>query len=218
MESAFWHERWAKNEIGFHRQEVHPYLQQFWPPPGTTTGSRVFVPLCGKSRDLLWLCAQGHEVIGVELSALAVDSFFTENGLTATVTQHKSFTLHQSGALRIYCGDFFKLGADELNGVSAIFDRAALVALPPAMRQDYAAHLQKILPHGASTLLVNFEYPQEQMKGPPFSVPESEIRMLFEPAAEVICLHELDILEQEPRFIAKGLTRLREQTFYLRYR
>jgi thiopurine S-methyltransferase len=218
MESAFWHERWAKNEIGFHRREVHPYLQQFWPPHDIAPGSRVFVPLCGKSRDLLWLCEQGHEVVGVELSALAVDSFFAENALTATITQHKDFTLHQSGALRIYCGDFFKLGADELNGVSAVFDRAALVALPPAMRQAYAAHLQKILPPRTITLLVNFEYPQEQMQGPPFSVPESEIRALFEPVAEVSCLHEQDILAQEPRFVAKGLTRLREQAFYLHYR
>jgi thiopurine S-methyltransferase len=86
------------------------------------------------------------------------------------------------------------------------------------MRQAYAAHLQKILPPRTITLLVNFEYPQEQMQGPPFSVPESEIRALFEPVAEVSCLHEQDILAQEPRFVAKGLTRLREQAFYLHYR
>ena len=218
MESAFWHERWNKNEIGFHRQEIHPYLRQFWPPPGISNDSRVFVPLCGKSRDMLWLSERGHEVIGVELSPLAVADFFKDHGLLANITQHGDFAIWQSGRISLYCGDFFKLTADDLHDVRAVFDRAALVALPPAMRESYVAHLHAILPKGAVTLLVNFDYPQEQMKGPPFSVPESEIRERHAAFAEVTCLHSQDILAHEPRFAAKGLSRLREQAFYLRYR
>lgn len=222
MDADFWHERWAKNETGFHQQEVHPYLQQFWPTLGVAPGSRVFVPLCGKSRDLLWLREQGYAVIGVELSPLAAENFFTENALSASVAQRDGFSIHASeGAhpeLAIYCGDFFRLTAAHLAGVNAVFDRAALVALPPAMRRNYAAHMQRILAPETSTLLVSFEYPQEEMQGPPFSVEEAEVRALFAPAAEVQLMDETDILEREPRFRERGLTRLREKAFHLRYR
>lgn len=218
MESNFWHERWEKNEIGFHKSEFHPFLQQYWPSLHIPQGSGVFVPLCGKSRDLLWLHDQGLNVIGVELSQRAVEDFFAENNLTATVTQHGELALYESPGIRIFCGDFFKLTAADLNGVTGVFDRASLVALPPAMRRDYAAHMQKILSPGTQTLLICFAYPQEQMDGPPFSVEESEVHALFSPASEVIFLTELDALDNEPRFKQRGLTRLHEKVFRLRYR
>lgn len=217
MENDFWHERWAKNEIGFHKPEIHPHLQRYWPNLQTPRSARVFVPLCGKTRDMLWLRDQGLEVIGVELSQRAVEDFFTENELTATVTQHGDFALYENSGIRIFCGDFFKLAAADLPGVTRVFDRASLVALPLTMRRDYAAHMQKILPPGTQTLLVCFAYPQEQMNGPPFSVEAAEVSTLFEPACEVTFLDEFDVLESEPRFAQRGVTRLTEKVFCLRY-
>jgi thiopurine S-methyltransferase len=218
MESNFWHERWEKNEIGFHKSEFHPFLQQYWPSLNIPQGSSVFVPLCGKSRDLLWLQNQGLSVIGVELSQLAVEDFFAENDLTAKVTQQGELTRYESPGIRIFCGDFFKLTAADLTGVTGVFDRASLVALPPAMRRDYASHMQHILPPGTKTLLVCFAYPQEQMDGPPFSVEEAEVHALFAPASEVTFLAQFDALDNEPRFKQRGLTRLHEKVFQLRYR
>ncbi|MCK9989349.1 MAG: thiopurine S-methyltransferase [Rugosibacter sp.] len=217
MENDFWHERWAKNEIGFHKPEIHPYLQRYWPDLQTPKSARVFVPLCGKTRDMLWLRDQGLEVMGVELSQRAVEDFFIENELTATVTQHGDFALYENSGVRIFCGDFFKLAAADLTGVTRVFDRASLVALPPAMRRDYAAHMQQILPPGTQTLLVCFAYPQEQMSGPPFSVEAAEVGTLFEPACEVTFLAEFDVLESEPRFAQRGVTRLTEKVFRLLY-
>lgn len=218
MEKSFWHERWEKNEIGFHQSHFHPFLLQHWPSLNLRLGSRVFVPLCGKSRDLLWLRDQGLDVIGVELSKLAVEDFFKENQLTATVMQHGELALYGCPGIHIFCGDFFKLTAADLTGVAGVFDRASLVALPPAMRRDYAAHMQKILPPGTQTLLVCFTYPQEQMNGPPFSVEAAEVHALFAPASEVTFLAEADVLNNEPRFKQRGLTHLHEKTFRLRYR
>ncbi|AJP48445.1 thiopurine S-methyltransferase [Rugosibacter aromaticivorans] len=217
MESSFWHERWEKNEIGFHQSRFHPFLPKYWPSLDIKQGSRVFVPLCGKSRDLLWLRDQDLDVIGVELSKLAVEDFFKENQLTAIITQHGELTLYECSGIRIFCGDFFKLTAADLAGVAGVFDRASLVALPPAMRRDYARHMQKILPSGTQTLLVCFAYPQEQMDGPPFSVEEAEVHALFGTASEVTFLAEADVLDNEPRFKQRGLTRLHEKAFRLRY-
>ncbi|PKO84607.1 MAG: thiopurine S-methyltransferase [Betaproteobacteria bacterium HGW-Betaproteobacteria-11] len=218
MDADFWHQRWAKNEIGFHRSEHHPSLIRFWPTLGVPEGAPVFVPLCGKSRDLLWLRAAGHEVIGVELSPLAVESFFAENGIPARVGRDGAFDVYRGGGFTLYCGDFFALEPALLAGVHGVYDRAALVALPPALRRDYAAHLVRLLPPATQTLLVSFEYPQEEMDGPPFSVGEDEIRTLFAPVAAIEHLATSDILAQEERFRKRGLSRLVEKTFRLRHR
>lgn len=216
MNPDFWHERWESRQIGFHRDEVHPYLARFWPALGIAPGSRVFVPLCGKSNDLLWLCAQGHEVVGVEVSPIAVREFFEENRLTPTISTVDSFQCYECDGICLYCGDFFALTASHLAGVSAVYDRAALVALPPEMRGDYARHLLELLPSGAKTLLVAFEYPQHEMPGPPFNVDGAEITALFGTQCDIRLLLEADILAQEPRFRDKGVTRLKEVVYALR--
>lgn len=217
MTPDFWHERWRNRQIGFHRAGVHPYLEQFWPSLELARGSCVFVPLCGKSNDLLWLRAQGHEVVGIEISPIAVREFFEENGLVPSVVDGEHFQIYECDRLRIYCGDFFQLSAHDLAGVAAIYDRAALIALPPPLRERYASHLQRMLP-SAETLLVAFEYPQHQMPGPPFNVDAKEIAALFGAQCEIRQLLEADILEQEPRFRDKGVTRLKEAVYRLQPR
>ena len=102
-------------------------------------------------------------------------------------------------------------------GVSAVFDRASLIALPPSMRSAYAAHMQNILASGAKTLLVTFDYPQHEMQGPPFSVEEPEVRALYENTGEVRLLYSANILDKEPRFRDKGITQLQEKVFHVTY-
>lgn len=216
MNPDFWRERWENREIGFHRDAAHPYLTRFWPTLGIAPGSRVFVPLCGKSNDLLWLRAQGHEVVGVEVSPIAVREFFEENRLTPSVSTVDSFQLYECDGIRLYCGDFFALTVPHLDGVSAVYDRAALIALPPEMRERYARHLLQLLPSGAQTLLVAFEYPQHEMSGPPFNVNSAEVSALFGAQCTIELLLEADILAQEPRFRDKGVTRLKEVVYALR--
>lgn len=215
MKLDFWHERWENRQIGFHRDDVHPYLSKFWPDLHVASGSRVFVPLCGKSNDLLWLRAQGHEVVGVEASLIAVKDFFAENGLVPSIRLSESFQIYECGGIRLYCGDYFDLSAADLAGVSAVYDRAALVALPPEMRGAYAHHLLSLLLPGARALLVSFEYPQHEMPGPPFNVDAAEIADLYAGECEIRPLMTVDILDQEPRFRNKGVTRLSETVYEL---
>jgi thiopurine S-methyltransferase len=213
MEHEFWQERWSRNEIGFHQQEINAHLQAFWPKG---MSGKVFVPLCGKSRDMLWLREQGHEVIGVELSELAVESFFSENGLQPELLRNGGFNSWHCDGITLFQGDYFSLGAEQLEGVGMVYDRASLVALPESMREDYARHLLSILPREAQCLLVTMEYPQEQMKGPPFSVQEREVQDLFRQAWEIENRFEQDILAENPRFRERGLSRMVEKVFLLR--
>ena len=215
MKHDFWHERWLRSEIGFHQQEFNTHLQEFWPDLGLSSDAGVFVPLCGKSLDLLWLRAQGHEVTGVEISPVAVRDFFRENDLTPRMSRQGPFERWETDGLAILCGDFFDLGTADLQNYSGIFDRASLIALPPEMRKDYAVRLRRITPPGARTLLVAMEYLQEQMQGPPFSVREEEIRQLYGETYDIKRLYSLDILGEHARFREKGLTGLTEKVYLM---
>ncbi|MCS6947388.1 MAG: methyltransferase domain-containing protein, partial [Steroidobacteraceae bacterium] len=129
MEPQFWLERWQKHEIGFHQSAPHPALARFWSRLALRPGARVFVPLAGKSLDMLWLAQAGFQVVGIELSPIAVAQFAAEHAPEARRN------------VELRCGDFFALTRAALGPVDAVFDRAALVALPAAQRRDYVAQM-----------------------------------------------------------------------------
>ena len=215
MKSHFWHERWQQNQIGFHQDEINPYLKSFWANPGLTPGSQIFVPLCGKSLDMLWLRQQGYQVLGIEISPTAVAAFFEENGIKPEVEDIHPFQRWSGDDIEILCGDFFALTARELEAVGAVYDRASLIALPPAMRRQYAEHLYQILPSPVEILLVTLEYPQQQMDGPPFSVSQDELNELYHDQYAISLLASSDIIGQEPHFKSKGLSHLMENVYRL---
>ena len=218
MNKEFWLERWKREEIGFHQSEINPYLCRYWHELHPAKNNTVFVPLCGKSRDLLWLRQQGHRVLGVELSAIAVQAFFNENGYTPHRTTAGKFDCCEADGIHILCGDFFDLSQDDLAQVSAVYDRASLVALPPKMREQYARHLVSILPPATQILLITFDYPQQEMQGPPFAVSVDEVKALYRDHAEIRLLAQLDVRAQNPRFQQRGLSRLHENIFLLTLR
>ncbi|XKH01652.1 thiopurine S-methyltransferase [Marinobacter nauticus] len=179
MEHEFWHTRWAKNEIGFHEGTVNQYLHDHWPELAGNRTDTVFVPLCGKAHDMWWLHDRGHPVIGVELSELACKDFFEEAGEKAKVHPGEPFTVFSQDDLQLWCGDFFQLVPDDLRHVRLVYDRAALIAMPPTSRPHYVEHLSAILPDQAKILLITLDYDGTEMQGPPFNVPDSEVHQLF---------------------------------------
>lgn len=216
MQAEFWLQRWEKQEIGFHQDAINRYLQKYWnEAQADHPDSQVFVPLCGKSRDMLWLHEQGHDIVGIELSERAIEDFFSENRLDYERHDGIGSRVYRSERLNLLCGDFFQLQKTDVQHCHLVYDRASLVALPVDMRARYAAHLQAILPADASILLVIMEYPQEQMQGPPFSVSEAEVERLFSAQFAIRRLDSFDILEENPRFRARGLTALVEKVFIL---
>lgn len=213
MNKEFWLERWKKNEIGFHQHEINTHLQEFWGRLNLPAGSPVFVPLCGKSRDMLWLRAQDYQIIGVEISPKAVQDFFTENRLIPSVSTQGPFERWESDLLVILAGDFFDLTPQTMKGVSGVYDRASLVALPPELRVRYATHLKAILPANAGILLVTLEYYQDEMQGPPFAVSENEVMKLYQIQYKIDCLYQRDVLDENPRFQEQGLSYLVEKAY-----
>jgi thiopurine S-methyltransferase len=178
MEPQFWIEAWNEGRTAFHQGEVHEKLVKYFPELHPRQGGRVLVPLCGKTKDLLWLRDLGLDVHGVELHEAAVTAFFEENQLSgAHVVRDQDFTRYRHGTITISCGDFFKFSAPA--AFDLVYDRAALVALPSAMRKDYARAVTKLLAVGGRILLVVYEYDQSKMEGPPFSVGADELRRLY---------------------------------------
>jgi len=212
MEPEFWHKRWSSNQIGFHLPEVNPYLQHFWPQLGVERGSRVLVPLCGKSLDLLWLAHQGYSVLGVELSEKATTDFFLEHQLEPSVSEEGVFKVFRAAGIEIRCGDFFALDREDVADCTALYDRAALIALPAPMRERYAAHLQRILSSGVG-LLITLDYNQDEMPGPPFSVGNDEVQRLLGDAWRLEILQEEDVLGESWKFLQAGVTRLDERVY-----
>ena len=218
MKTEFWLERWRNNQIGFHQQDINASLQSYWsrlslPPDGV-----VFVPLCGKSRDMVWLRAQGYAVLGVEIIPVAVRDFFAENELSPFLSVQPPFERWEADGLTLLCGDFFALNAADLAGVVAVYDRAALIALPPEMRAAYVDKLRAILPPGVDTLLISLSYPAHEMNGPPFSIPTAEVNALYAGTFEVELLASRDALAGNPHLCERGLTQLTEQVYRLRRR
>jgi len=215
MEPDFWLDRWNNGDIGFHRDAPHPSLQRYWPALNPTGPGPVFVPLCGKSRDMVWLAGAGHRVIGVELSELAIVEFFLEQGLEPEVRKDDQHTVFSSSQYSLWCGDIFAMPASALAEIVAVYDRASLVALPPALQDRYADFLGERLPSRASTLLISLDYHPSEMDGPPFSTPPHRVDELFARAYSVDRLETADALEANGRLRERGLTALRETCYVL---
>ncbi|GAB6196032.1 thiopurine S-methyltransferase [Lysobacter xanthus] len=218
MDPSFWLSRWQEGRIGFHQARPTPLLVEHWSALAVAPGSRVFVPLCGKSLDMAWLASQGLRVLGVELSQAAVEAFFDEHGLAPAVHESPYGRHYVAGDVEIVCGDAFGLDASVLRDCDAVFDRAALIALPAAMRRRYVSELYARLPGGCRGLLVTLDYPAHEKAGPPFPVPDDEVHTLFDPLWEVTLRSRLDILEREPSFRAEGVTALATAAYALRRR
>jgi thiopurine S-methyltransferase len=205
MESKFWHERWESGQLGFHQESVNETLKSHWHRLSIDTNAPVFVPLCGKSLDMIWLRERGHPVLGIELSPIALEDFFTAADVESDRSSQGALERYAGGGFDLFCGDFFEIESDDLSSVRAVYDRAALIALPPEMRKRYANHLIEVLPSEAQILLITISYDQSKMNGPPHSVTASEIDALFGSAFEIEDLEVGDPVAPGPRFIERGL-------------
>lgn len=223
MEIDFWLERWERNETGFHQQTVNPYLRYFYGQQGPAVEQReklkVFVPLCGKSSDMLWLSQNNYRVFAVECSDRAVKAFFTENALNYSFAEKDGKALYISNDLaapiEVFRGDFFSLQQGDIEDITDVFDRASLVALPQDMRKQYVHKMTELQKPGTRNLLVTLSYDQAEMDGPPFSVTEENVIDLYADhfSVEKLCFKET--INDEQRFRQRGLSSLVETVFKL---
>lgn len=208
MEHNFWHQAWKEGRTGFNQSEPNQDLTEFFPK--LPENSHVMVPLCGKSIDLMWLSQQNYKVTGVEINRGAVESFFKENALNF---QSPSQNQYLSQNIELIVGDY--LEHQKPGFYDAIYDRAALVALPPEMRREYAKHSLSLLKDGGFILLVTFEYDQEKVAGPPFCVLEEEVRDIYGGAREIILLREASLKPKNTKFSEANIKTLKRKVFKL---
>lgn len=205
MEAKDWLSRWESHQTGWHQASGSSALRKFW--PGTPPGSRVLVPLCGKSPDLLWLAQQGCDVTGVELSDIAAHAFFEEAGIRFELSQINGFNyfrgLEQS--VTIVCGDYFSFSDQPFD---ALYDRASLVALPPKLRPLYIQHTKSLLKPGARQLLLTLEYDKSKSLGPPYSVMSEEVRRYWPRLRRVS--DRADTKNSPPKFRDAGISEVVE--------
>ena len=211
QEQQQWWIRWQEGRIGFHLPEVNPLLIRHVHSLATDTHpnerSCILVPLCGKSKDLIWLQSHFHKVIGVELVPQAVEAFFEENQITPTYSQRDSFATYLHGNLALLQGDIFQMSSKYLEDhpIQAIFDRASLIALPDKLRKNYVALLRSLGSSNTKLLLVTLAYEEGTISGPPHSIPENKIFELFAFATNIEQLEKQDILPESPNFQKAGL-------------
>ncbi|PID45696.1 MAG: thiopurine S-methyltransferase [Proteobacteria bacterium] len=191
MEADFWHKKWENSQLGFHESDTNPLLLRHFQRLNLDAGARIYLPLCGKTRDIAWLLEKGYQVVGVELSEVAVKQLFEELGAVPEVSSLGQLMHYHAESIDIYVGDIFDITADVLGSVDAIYDRAALVALPPEMRVEYTQHLRETTAH-AKQLLICLQYDQLQMSGPPFSVRADEVRQHYAADYDVTQLEVVD--------------------------
>ena len=203
MTAADWHDRWAKGRTGWHETGGNAGLRGHW----HFDARRVLAPLCGKTPDLVWLAKRGHEVVGVELSDIAIREFFAEQKLSFDIEIAGSLTAYRCRELPVtlFHGDYFEFAAGPFD---ALYDRGAFVAIDPGMRERYAAHSRKLLRDDAAILLVALEYDQSVVAGPPFALMPTDLPQYF---GDLERVHDQDDIDNcPPKFRDAGLTEIRE--------
>jgi len=178
-------------------------------------GDTIFVPLCGKTKDMLFLLENQINVIGVEMSSIAAEQFFSENNLSYSISNLDGFILFEGDGIKIYCGNYFDLEVNHLQEVKAVYDRASLIALDEALRQKYVKHLNDIIVEGVRILLLTLNYPQHQKSGPPFAVSRHEVDELFRGSFQCRELDCINDIENEPMFQNLGVDFVEKAVYLL---
>ena len=215
VDHQHWHDRWRENRIGFHETAVNSHLQNYLPGFDLPPGSKIFVPLCGKAVDMAWLAEQGYEVIGIEISRIALEAFFAEQALDYSCTDSDRFRVYRSGRITLLEGDFYDLNAEDLRECVMVYDRASLIAMEAPDRPAYYRHMLSILPAASNMLLIALEYDQGEMRGPPFAVSEAEVRRCYEQDFSIRLLERNSIIDERPRWRKAGLSAIDELVFRL---
>ncbi|MEN8320473.1 thiopurine S-methyltransferase [Acinetobacter junii] len=208
MKHEFWHDKWKKNEIGFHLNQPHSLLVKYIDSLNLEKSNRIFLPLCGKSLDIHWLLAQGYHLIGIDLSPIAIEELISELAIPFTERKLEKLTHYHHPQIDLFVGDFFELTSSNIGKIDAIYDRAALVALPEEVRTDYAQHLMQIS-NQATQLLISFEYDQSVMAGPPFSISPQQLKDYYSKQ------YQLKLLESQTELL-KGKVDAEEKIWLLK--
>jgi len=215
MDKNFWNAKWDSHDIAFNQQKPNPFMIEYFKRLNLESSSKIFVPLCGKSIDMLWLIEQGYQVVGIELNLQACKDFFNEYNIKFQQREIGSFTVLSSDRITLISGDFFELNTDIIGQIDAIYDRAALVALPSEMRTKYANKIISLSQTNTAILLITLCYEQHTMQGPPFSVNTENVQHLYRQSFNIQVLYNESAKKIPSHLQVKGLKESTDLVFKL---
>jgi len=214
MKNNYWLDKWQTNDIAFHEQDINADLIAYVNELNLKPGEHIFVPLCGKTKDMLWLADRGFHVIGVELSPIACSDFFAELNITPHITTQSKFTKYQYNNIELFCGDLFDLTNSDLPIIHAVYDCKALIALPSDLRKRYIDHIVSCAGTKIRILLLTRET-NCQVKPPPFPVNKDEVNLLYSSYFDVELLKHLPITDIPERLVKKGYAEMTESVYLI---
>ena len=214
MDKEYWLKTWALKDIQFHSDQVDSHLIEYIEKLKLQPGDLILVPLCGKTRDLMWLAKAGFRVIGVEISPIACEEFFSDFGITPNIIKTSSFTKYQYENITLFCGDIFNLNPNDLPNIRAIFDHRALIALPAPLRTKYVNHLLHCASDNHIKILLIVLHSSNEVKGPPFPISDQEIKILYGKDFEITKLSSENILLKE-HLVRKGYDDLAQSVYLI---
>lgn len=217
MKNDFWLKKWEMGDTPFHEVDVNPNLMHYFSRLNLQNGDHILVPLCGKSKDMLWLAEQGLQVIGVELSPIACNEFFAELGVNPMMTKHKGFSIYQYNNIKVFCGDLFELFAEDLPSIQAIYDCKALIALPPDLRKKYVKHLISCTNDQVKMILITIDT-DDIVRSPPFPINEAEINALYGEHFNIQPIKQEQMSALSDNLIQKGFTHIIESVYFINYK
>lgn len=210
----FWLKKWEINDIFFHRKEVNPDIIEYFPKLNLQANSRVFVPLCGKSKDMTWLLSAGYSVIGNELSSIACETFFAEQNVVPNITEQGSFVEYQYTNIKLLCGDFFKLTSSEVGQIDAVYDSKALIALPPDLRKKYIDHLVHLSNRMTKYFVIILET-EDKIQSPPYPLTSMDVKELFGSNFEFKIAKSSPLTRLSDHLIKKGYKNVTETIMFI---
>jgi thiopurine S-methyltransferase len=210
----YWQNKWQADDIGFHKGEANPTLLRFFPDLELEVGDQVFVPLCGKSLDMKWLLDQGYDVVGVELSEIAIKTFFEEHDLVYDSYDFPGYVVYEGDHIKLLQGDIFNLDLDATGECQGFYDRAALIALPPQLRQKYVDRVCAVLEPGAKGIVSSVDYTSPEEVGPPFNITVDQFQKLYKKFDMDLVGENLKATAPK-KLIAKGIETVHEYVYQI---
>lgn len=215
MSNQQWKAKWARNDIAFHHPEINPLLQQYFFDLGLSTGDQLLIPLCGKSVDITWLSSCGFQVIGVELSEIAIQAYFDALKVEPDKYNSGPFTRWRYRNIEILCGDIFDLTKADLSKIKLLYDNASLTAFSAHDRIEYVRHFSDILPLDCQILLITDETPDEQQSNSVNTI-DSEVTTLYSSLYQIKLLHGKNCIKMDPEHPELAPGEMEEKVYLIR--
>lgn len=164
LTQQFWNNRYAEGQTGWDVGEISTPLKSYFDQL-TNKDIAILIPGCGNAYEAEYLLNAGFtDVTCIDISPLLCDR------LRAS---------HADAGLSVLCGDFFEHTAT----YDLIVEQTFFCALDPSLRNQYAAHMHRLLNPGGKLAGLLFSCVFEK-EGPPFGGSAAEYTTCFEPYFE----------------------------------